>query len=112
MVEKTNLLSNPTLDQAYAIRRVFVNMYLSSQRMQDSFGMNYYHDKVTAMDQLIGAFIVTEDVPEEHIEQGLPQIQPAKFAPATEPLPSFLRMPAEDRGYNAVKEALDAPKAE
>lgn len=86
------LLSNPALDELYAIRRVFVNQYSAHLRVKDqlgSVGVNYYANKVQAMDVAIAAFIEVHKVPDEHIEHSL-----AGFA---------------KHGYNAVKEALGIP---
>jgi len=67
----TVLLSNPTLDSLYAIRRIFVGRYNASHKINDLFGMGYYEDKVKALDEAIVAFIEVNKVDPSHVEQSM-----------------------------------------
>lgn len=65
------MLSNPQLDELYAIRRILVGMYRShSETLRpDPWRLHYYSSKVDAMDAAIAAFIERNNVPAAHQEQ-------------------------------------------
>lgn len=71
MVDGPELLSNPVLDELYAIRRILVSMYRAHARLTnlDPWKLTYYALKVRALDKAISAFIQIEQVPDDHQEK-------------------------------------------
>lgn len=65
------MLSNPDLDELYAIRRILLSMYRAHARMMnlDPWKLTYYALKIKALDKAIAAYIDVAQVPASHQEQ-------------------------------------------
>lgn len=114
-MRKVELLSNPTLDELYSIRRVLVGRYVSSATVGDNYGMGHYKRKVDAMDMAIAAFIIAHDVPVEMTEQHT--MDDAHEVTRVDIGPEFLRgtsmeLRPTDAPFNAVRDALEAGPVE
>lgn len=67
----TPLLSNPTLDSLYSIRRILVSRHNAAYVVGDNFALRYYKERITAMDEAIKCFIEVNSVPAEFVEAEL-----------------------------------------
>ena len=63
------LLSNPILDQLYNIRRILVGQFNVHHKLKQEYEMNYYEEKVKALDEAIASYIEQHTIAPEHVEQ-------------------------------------------
>lgn len=71
LLSKSPLLSDPMLDELYAIRRILVGQHNVKHKQGDNFAILYYRKKVEALDAAIKAYIESNSIPVEFQEAEL-----------------------------------------